>query len=94
MSVSAIQSGYQIVDMSSKMAEDAAAEIQRQQRDLSMPNDDSYEFNQVEFKAPVPPPSQIEALTKLSSAERYSQIGTNVIQRDQEMIGSLLDIHV
>ncbi|NVD07956.1 hypothetical protein FCU94_13775 [Vibrio sp. JPW-9-11-11] len=94
MSVSSVQSGYQIVDMSSKMAEEAAAEIQRQQRNLSMPNDDSYEFNQVEFKAPVPEPSEIEALTKLSSAERYSQIGTNVIQRDQEMIGSLLDIHV
>ncbi|WP_391090728.1 hypothetical protein [Vibrio sp. NH-UV-68] len=94
MSVSSIQSGYQIVDMSSKMAEDAAAEIQRQQQLQSMPKDNSYQFNQVEFKAPLPSASEIDSLTKLSSAERYNQIGTNVIQRDQEMIGSLLDIHI
>jgi len=93
MPVSSVQSGYQIIDMSSKMAEDAAHEIQRSQQLQSMPKDNTYDFNQVEFKV-TPPPSNIDSLTKLSSAEQYSKIGTNVIQRDQEMIGTLLDIHV
>ncbi|KJY83939.1 hypothetical protein TW81_06320 [Vibrio galatheae] len=93
MAVSSVQSGYQIIDMSSKMAEEAAHEIQRNQQLQAMPKDNTYDFNQVEFKA-SPTPSDIDSLTKLTSAEQYSKIGTNVIQRDQEMIGSLLDIHV
>lgn len=93
MAVSSVNSGYQIIDMSSKMAEDAAQEIQRNQQLQSMPDATTYDFNQVEFKV-TPPPSNIDALTKLSSAEQYSKIGTNVLQRDQEMIGTLLDIHV
>lgn len=92
MPVSSVQSGYQIIDMSSKMAEDAALEIQHNQQLQSMAKDDSYEFNKVELKAP--PPSDFEPLAKLSSAEQYSRVGTNVLQRDQEMIGTLLDIHV
>ncbi|EGA67030.1 hypothetical protein L1D54_10460 [Vibrio brasiliensis] len=92
MPVSSVQSGYQIIDMSSKMAEDAALEIQQNQQLQSISKDDSYEFNKVEFKAPAP--SDIEPLTRLTSAEQYSRIGTNVLQRDQEMIGTLLDIHV
>ena len=91
MPVSSVQSGYQIIDMSSKMAEDAALEIQQNQQLQSISNNYGYEFNKVEFKAP---PSDFEPLTKLTSAERYSRIGTNVLQRDQEMIGTLLDIHV
>lgn len=91
MPVSSVQSGYQIIDMSSKMAEDAALEIQQNQQLHSMANKDGYEFNKVEFKAPA---SDFEPLTKLTSAEQYSRIGTNVLQRDQEMIGTLLDIHV
>ncbi|NOH81065.1 hypothetical protein F0231_15070 [Vibrio sp. RE86] len=93
MPVSSVQPGYQIIDMSSKMAEEAALEIQQSQKALSIPKDDSYSFNQVEFKAP-PPPSQIDALNKLNTSQQYSRIGTNVMQRDQDMIGSLLDIHV
>ncbi|KGY11650.1 hypothetical protein NM22_14995 [Vibrio tubiashii] len=95
MAVSGIQSGYQIIDMSSKMAEEASREIQSNQQALSIPKDNTYDFNQVEFKVSTPPPdSNIDALTKLTSADKYSKIGTNVIQRDQEMIGTLLDIHV
>ncbi|RTZ17393.1 hypothetical protein EJ063_01025 [Vibrio aquaticus] len=93
MSVSSVQPGYQIIDMSSKMAEEAALEIQQSQRELSIPKDNSYDFNKVEFNF-EPSPSQIESLTKLNTSNQYSRIGTNVMQRDQEMIGSLLDIHV
>ncbi|MFM2586880.1 hypothetical protein [Vibrio sp. TBV020] len=93
MAVSSVQSGYQIIDMSSKMAEEAALEIQQSQRALSMPKDDSYEFNKVKFNS-EPLPSQIDAINKLNSSERYSRVGTNVLQRDQDMIGTLLDIHV
>lgn len=93
MAISSVQSGYQIIDMSSKMAEEAAHEIQRGQQVQSIPKDDSYEFNQVEFNV-SPPPSDIDSLTKLTSAEQYSKVGTNVMQRDQDMIGTLLDIHV
>jgi len=93
MPVSSVQSGYQIIDMSSKMAEDAAHEIQRNQQLQSIPKDNTYDFNQVEFKV-TPLPSDIESLTKLNTAQQYNKIGTNVIQRDQEMIGTLLDIHV
>jgi len=93
MAVSAVQSGYQIIDMSSKMAEEAAREIQHNQQAQSIPKDNTYDFNQVEFKVSQPP-SDIDALTKLTRAEQYNRIGTNVIQRDQEMIGTLLDIHV
>jgi hypothetical protein len=93
MSVSSVQSGYQIVDMSSKMAEEAALEI----RDLTTTakinnNDQGLEFNKVDF--PTLSESEIEPLTKLTQASQYNKIGTNVMQRDQDMIGSLLDIHV
>lgn len=93
MPVSSVQSGYQIIDMSSKMAEEAALEIQQTQRELSIPKDNTYEFNKVEFHA-EPLPSHIDAINKLNSSERYSRVGTNVMQRDQDMIGTLLDIHV
>lgn len=93
MSVSSVQSGYQIIDMSSKMAEEAALEIQQTQRTLSMPKDNTYEFNKVEFNS-EPAPSQFDAINKLNSSNHYSRIGTNVLQRDQEMIGTLLDVHV
>lgn len=92
MPISSVQSGYQIIDMSSKMAEDAALEIQHNQQSQPLKIHNDYEFNKVEFKAP--PPSDFEPLTKLTRAEQYSRIGTNVLQRDQEMIGTLLDIHV
>jgi hypothetical protein len=33
-------------------------------------------------------------LIKLNQAQQYNKVGTNVMQRDQDMIGSLLDIHI
>lgn len=92
MSVSSIQSGYHIIEQSSRMAEDAALEINNQTNAPIPLKDKSLDFNKVEFKAPVI--DHIQPLAELTQAEQYSKIGTNVIQRDQDMIGTLLDIHV
>ncbi|CAH0536732.1 hypothetical protein [Vibrio marisflavi] len=107
MSVSVSDSGYQIINQSSKMAEEAAREI----KDKTLPTDHAspsdvnkttpLEFNKVEFDKAKPektvdgyPASHTDALVKLNQSTRYHQIGTNVLQRDQDMIGTLLDIHV
>ena len=92
MTVSAIQPGYHLIEQSSQMAEEAAHDIQQTQITNPIEKDDSYQFNKVEFK--LPESSQIEPIVKLTQAEKYSRIGSNVLQRDQEMIGSLLDVHV
>ncbi|CAM3803728.1 hypothetical protein [Vibrio aquimaris] len=92
MAVSAVQPGYQLIEQSSKMAEEAAREIYQPKATNPIEKDNSYHFNEVEFKPPEA--SQIEPMFKLTQAEQYSRIGTNVLQRDQEMIGTLLDIHV
>lgn len=92
MSVSSVQAGYQLITQSSNMADEAAREINQAQHTTPVQKDDSYEFNKVEFKQSEP--SEIEPLIKLTQAEQYSHIGTNVLQRDQDMIGTLLDIHV
>ncbi|MCK6263876.1 hypothetical protein KP803_11410 [Vibrio sp. ZSDE26] len=117
MSVSNIQSGYHIIEQSSRMTEDAAREIQQQS--LPPPSfeaeidpnetkispsginsaysaaDSELAFNKVKFDAneeSVPP--LIDPLIELSQAHQYNKIGTNMLQRDQDMIGTLLDIHI
>ncbi|AXN32987.1 hypothetical protein [Vibrio coralliilyticus] len=92
MSVSSVQPGYQLIEQSSKMADEAAREISQVHKPNPIQKDESYEFNKVEFKQPEP--SDIEPMIKLTQAEQYSRIGTNMLQRDQEMIGTLLDVHV
>ncbi|WP_159652764.1 hypothetical protein [Vibrio atypicus] len=95
MSVSAVQSGYQVIEQSSKMAEEAALEISQASSLPPVEKDKTLEFNKVEFKAPeLPEPSHIESLTKLNQSSQYSKVGTNMLQRDQDMIGTLLDIHI
>ena len=92
MSVSSVLPGYQLIEQSSKMADEAAREINQVHKTNPIQKDASYEFNKVEFKQPEP--SDIEPMIKLTQAEQYSRIGTNMLQRDQEMIGTLLDVHV
>ncbi|NOI29695.1 hypothetical protein [Vibrio coralliilyticus] len=92
MSVSSVQPGYQLIEQSSKMADEAVREINQVHKTNPIQKDESYEFNKVEFKQPEP--SDIEPMIKLTQAEQYSRIGTNMLQRDQEMIGTLLDVHV
>jgi hypothetical protein len=38
--------------------------------------------------------SDIDPLIKLQEASQYSRIGASVVQREQDTVGSLLDIHV
>lgn len=95
MPVSSVQTGYQMIDYSSRLMKDASQDIaQRSQVNNvnSASKDSSLEFNKVEFHAPDT--SLVEPLTQLNQANQYSKIGTNIIQRDQEMLGSLLDIHI
>ena len=93
MSVSPIQPGHHLIDISSKMMEEAASEIQKKELPDIEPTKDAYEFNKVKFDPP-PPPSDVDSLTKLNRAEQNNQTGTNIMQRDQDMIGTLLDIHI
>ncbi|EHH94075.1 hypothetical protein VCHC48B2_3390 [Vibrio cholerae HC-48B2] len=48
--------------------------------------------------APSAPKKQyanhIDALNSLNQASHYSRIGTNLIQRDQDMLGTMLDVRV
>lgn len=94
MPVSAVQPGYSIIQQSSKMAEGAAREIQQNRAyhpaELS---DNAMAFNKVEFDKPRHA-DHIEPIIKLNQAQQYGRIGTNVLQRDQDMIGSLLDTSV
>lgn len=94
MSISSIPAGYQILEQSSKMADTAARDVQ----DIAQSNTkDPLEFNKVSFdtpKEPTPPSSFVDPMIDLNQASQYSRIGTNVMQRDQEMLGSLLDIHI
>jgi len=94
MPVSSVQSGYQIIQQSQNMAEEAASDI------AEISKRDDLEFNKVEFEQPQqvekekPKPTLEDALTKLNQANTYSQAGANVVRRSDEMIGTMLDTHV
>lgn len=94
MSVSSIQSGYQLIQSSQALAEEAAQEI----ADTSARND--LEFNRVEptesRKEPEikEKPSVEESLTKLEQAKTYNQVGATMVQRSNDIIGTILDTHV
>lgn len=92
MPISSVQPAYQLIERSTQMANEATREI-NERANVSPANENtSLEFNKVEFKAPDT--SQIEPIIKLNQSSQYSQIGSNMLQRDQEMLGSLLDIHI
>ncbi|HFQ5372747.1 TPA: hypothetical protein ACGUM3_000558 [Vibrio vulnificus] len=97
MPVSGVQSGYQLIQQSSKMAEEAALEVNQANGN---PTSDELAFNRVEFdrkpeeKPTQPPKDHNEALMKLSQANSYNSIGASVIERNNDVIGSLLDIQV
>lgn len=93
MSISGVHSGYQLINQSNKMAEDAAREL-NMEKDISPVDkaDKALAFNKVEFDKVVAKPEEIDSLLKLNQATQYNRIGTNIIQRDQDMLGSILDI--
>ncbi|MGF1755369.1 hypothetical protein L4C33_17460 [Vibrio makurazakiensis] len=102
MPISGVQSGYQLIQQSSKMAEEAALEINQASQQEQESNDLS--FNNAELpkndtqsqeeKSEPPPASQSDALMKLTQSSSYNRIGASVIERNNEVIGSLLDIHI
>ncbi|EKF9385306.1 hypothetical protein NTH48_000501 [Vibrio cholerae] len=96
MSVSAVSNGSSMVMHSSKMMEDAAREIQ--QASLPVESTVGKPIDPTLQPAPPTPKKQyanhIDALNSLNQASHYSRIGTNLIQRDQDMLGTMLDVRV
>ncbi|ENM3767324.1 hypothetical protein V9R55_002840 [Vibrio cholerae] len=96
MSVSAVSNGSSMVMHSSKMMEDAAREIQ--QASLPVESTVGKPIDPTLQPAPPAPKKQyanhIDALNSLNQASHYSRIGTNLIQRDQDMLGTMLDMRV
>lgn len=96
MSVSAVPNGSSMLMQSSKMMEDAARDIQQS----SLPAESSNNKNVDPSLQPAPPAlkkqyaDHIDALNALNQASHYSRIGTNIIQRDQDMLGTMLDVRV
>ncbi|EOW9107047.1 hypothetical protein ACN1S5_002599 [Vibrio cholerae] len=96
MSVSAVSNGSSMVMHSSKMMEDAAREIQ--QASLPVESTVGKPIDPTLQPAPPAPKKQyanhIDALNSLNQASHYSRIGTNLIQRDQDILGTMLDVRV
>ncbi|EGR0579920.1 hypothetical protein FG079_05280 [Vibrio cholerae] len=96
MSVSAVSNSSSMVMHSSKMMEDAAREIQ--QASLPVESTVGKPIDPTLQPAPPAPKKQyanhIDALNSLNQASHYSRIGTNLIQRDQDMLGTMLDVRV
>lgn len=99
MSISGIQSGYQLIQLSQQMADDAAHDIQHGAVKKS-----GLEFNNIELSKDSPPSHSIsspngpsssaEQRVSLTQSAAYNRIGASVVEKSNEMIGSLLDIHV
>ena len=98
MPVSGIQSGYNMIQLSQKMAEGAAHEIQQdfvKENDLTFNKVDLVKDNELAFhKVASVPTNPIEPLVNLTQAASYNRIGASVVDKSNEVIGSLLDIHV
>ncbi|MDW6004573.1 hypothetical protein [Vibrio mangrovi] len=109
MSVSALQSGYQMINHVTQMSDEASREINRaaydrpeqQMQESQRAIDPSLAPQAQQNNTPQQPKdvaekkpdqTQVDALLKLNQATQYNRIGANVIQRDQDMIGSLLNI--
>ncbi|WP_217530925.1 hypothetical protein [Vibrio cholerae] len=96
MSVSAVSNGSSMAMHSSKMMEDAAREIQ--QASLPVESTVGKPIDPTLQPAPPAPKKQyanhIDALNSLNQASHYSRIGTNLIQREQDMLGTMLDVRV
>ncbi|AKU57104.1 hypothetical protein D3Z63_16430 [Vibrio parahaemolyticus] len=99
MPVSGIHSGQQIMQLSHKMADKAAHEIQQ----TFVKGGEDLSFNKVELAKNVAfaaNPSLaahatvIEPLIEVTQAASYNRIGASVVEKNNEVIGSLLDIHV
>ena len=105
MSVSSVGSGnngYAILQQSKKMADEAAQELQHTQ--ALEQKDQSLRFNRVDStqkdaveKAQADraaQPDQVDSLIKLNQAQQYNRAGVTVVQKERDMLGSLLDLRV
>ncbi len=99
MPISGVQSGYQMIQLSQKMTEDAAHDIQKgfvKENDLDFNKVELIKDSDISFNTPDSDTSSnaIESLVNLTQAASYNRIGASVVDRNNEVIGSLLDIHV
>lgn len=105
MSVSSVGSGsngYAILQQSKKMADEAAQELSQTQ--ALEQKDQSLRFNRVDSaqedaleKAQARQalhPDQVDSLIKLNQAQQYNRAGVTVVQKERDMLGSLLDLRV
>ncbi len=105
MNISPTQSGYQLIQQSNRMTEEAAREINGEQSQPINAKDDTDAQRSSEVST-LPKSIKessateknrddyIDPLLKLQQADQYSKAGSNIIQREQAMIGSLLDTRV
>ncbi|MFA0113081.1 hypothetical protein AB4407_05215 [Vibrio sp. 10N.261.46.E11] len=106
MSISGIQSGYAIIQQSTNMAEEAAIDLDQNSKQ-SLKSDDTFQtsdlsFNQIEPEQSIsfkdkeskPVSSSTDSLIKLTQSANYNRVGASVVDRQNEAIGSLLDIHI
>ena len=106
MSVSALQSGYQMLHHSTQMVDESSRELNQaqiqsdaeansnQQSTAAITDSSQDAGSNLKNKSVEKSPDTTDALLKLQQASQYSRAGSNVIQRDQDMIGSLLDVHI
>ncbi|UTT86846.1 hypothetical protein LZI70_15585 [Vibrio pelagius] len=106
MSISGLHSGYAIMQQSANMVEEAAVEINQlaknePQLEQEMAPISDLSFNQLPTADPLqkeavsePMPSHSDALVKLTQSASYNRVGASVVERQNEAIGSLLDIHI
>ncbi|CAM2780613.1 hypothetical protein [Vibrio mytili] len=104
MPVSGLQSGHQLIQLSQQMADKASEQINhnasKPSQDLafnkveSMPEQDSGLSSSGIQPAYNSHSSLTEPLLNLTQAASYNRIGASVVDKNNEVIGTLLDIHV
>ena len=99
MSISSINSGYQIMHGAQEMSNRAAMELNATDRmqnqrvtQSDLPAKDTVQKNSSTANARYQRPDEIDALTQLNQAENYGRVGANVIQRSNDMVGTILDV--
>ncbi|WP_117232603.1 hypothetical protein [Vibrio maerlii] len=90
MSISGIHSGMQIIQQSYQQMEKASEDVQSLSSDpLQTQSLDSLPEKPAEAK-----PNQIDTVIAMNQAQSYNRAGVNIVQRSNEMIGTLLDVQV
>lgn len=96
MAVPALHSGQNIIHQSSKMLDTAAQDIARTSATRAPTRDTVAHTNQTDAHD-THSPAKVDpttAFVHLEQASQYNRVGANVLQREQDMIGSLINIQV